>query len=247
VDDQLARLRRLDALARGLANEISTPMQFVGDNARFLAEAVSDLRGMLAWYQACVRLLAQGRHARLLDEMAAMEGRIDLPRLLEEMPTAILHSLEGIAEVSAGAAAFREFVEAGDEPGPIDLARALGTALTVSRNQWRPRAELALAPGADVPRALCPPARLLPLLVDLALAAAAAAPPGGTVRVTPRRAADGRPLAEFAADAGGADPQLGAAREAAAAFGGAVAVEGGGARGWTVTATLPALPRESRA
>src|SRR3954464_11830126 len=108
-------------------------MQYIGDNARFLSEAVSDLRGMLAWYQACVRVLAQGRHARLLDEMDAMERRIDLEHLLDEMPKAILQSLEGIAQVASCASAFREYVEGG-EGSPADLAHAVDVALTVSRN-----------------------------------------------------------------------------------------------------------------
>jgi signal transduction histidine kinase len=245
-DDQLARLRRLGLLAGGLAHEISTPMQYIGDNARFLAEAVSDLRGMLAWYQACVRLLAQGRHARLLDEMSAMESRIDLEHLLAEMPTAILHSLEGIGQVSASAAAFRDFVEASDEVGPNDLARALDTALTVSRNHTRQRAELTLAPGAEVPRVHCAPSRLLPLLVDLALAAAAAAPSAGTVRVTTRRAGDGRALAEFAAERGGTDPEIAALRADAVAIGGALAVQRAADGGWTLTATLPALSQAGK-
>jgi signal transduction histidine kinase len=185
--DENDRLRRLGYLAAGLASEISTPMQYVGDNARFLSEAVDDLRGILAWYQACLRVLAGKRQPELLAEIAAMERKVDLPQLLTDIPLALAQSLEGIGRVSSLTHAFKDFCHAGADPIRLDVRQALRKVLEVTQNQWRQRTDISIDIG-DLPRIIATPRDLDLALVDVVLAAATyCGPPGRPVVVTASR------------------------------------------------------------
>ena len=55
MEGQLAHAQKLESigqLAAGIAHEINTPIQYVGDNTRFLQEALTDLEPLL---EACRR------------------------------------------------------------------------------------------------------------------------------------------------------------------------------------------------
>ena len=45
------KLEAVGQLAAGIAHEINTPAQYIGDNVRFLAQAFSDLKNLLGAYE----------------------------------------------------------------------------------------------------------------------------------------------------------------------------------------------------
>ncbi len=120
MEEQLAHLQKLEAighLAVGIAHEINTPVQFVGDNLRFLAGAFRDL--------------------------TADGPAPDLSFILTEMPAAIGQSLEGIDRVAAIVRAVREFAAPGpDDPTSVSVNRAVENAVAVTRSVWSAAAEL---------------------------------------------------------------------------------------------------------
>lgn len=68
------KLEAVGSLAAGIAHEINTPIQFVGDNTRFLADAFTDLNKVLEKYRCLRNAVAncdEGR--RLAEEMATTE------------------------------------------------------------------------------------------------------------------------------------------------------------------------------
>ncbi len=239
------RRRRLAQLAPGLAHEICTPMQYIGDNARFLAEAAGDLRGILSWYQACLRVLAGKRHPELLEEIAAMERKVDLEHLLAEIPIAIAQSLDGIGRVDALARAFKDFCEAGSEPMAVDVERALSIALAVTQNEWKSRGEFTLE-VAEAARIHGPPRDLALGLVEVVLAAAAhCGPPGAAIAVRGTRQGDRIELVFSAANSASSpqgsrsDPcDLAPARRLLASFAASLEARTDG-DGWTFHLALP--------
>ncbi len=88
---ELAQAQKLEAigqLAAGIAHEINSPMQFISDNHRFIADA---LRGEL-WpiIEAAARLAKANptdeEAGRCLDELRRQIAQVDLEFLLEEIP-----------------------------------------------------------------------------------------------------------------------------------------------------------------
>src|SRR6185369_7769962 len=103
-------LESVGRLAAGIAHEINTPIQFVGDNMRFLAGAFADL-GRL--YPADRELVAAARAGgdlttALRDLEAAGQG-VDVDFILDEGPVAFSQSLEGITQVASIVRAMKAF------------------------------------------------------------------------------------------------------------------------------------------
>jgi PAS domain S-box-containing protein len=136
------KLEALGQLAAGLAHEINTPIQFVGDNTRFLAEGYEAmLRLVLTYRDALDELPAEGGSGPRA-AVAAAENETDVDFLAEEIPPAIRESLDGVARVAELVRAMKTFSEPGHERQQVDLNEILRTVLTVAGGQLRDVAEV---------------------------------------------------------------------------------------------------------
>ncbi len=218
LEQQLAQAQKLESigqLAAGIAHEINTPTQYIGDNIRFLRDAMADLNPLL---QSCLRLAEVRDDPQALGEVAeaiaAAAESADLEYLLDEIPKALGQSLEGVERVTKIVRSMKEFSHPGsDEKQAVDLNRALESTLTVSRNEWKYVADVVTQFDPDLPPVTCLPADLnqvfLNLIVNAAHAIEAKAGgregPKGTITVSTRR--DG-PWAEIVVrDTGTGIPQ----------------------------------------
>jgi PAS domain S-box-containing protein len=148
------KLEAVGQLAAGIAHEMNTPIQFVGDGVQFLKDSFEDLGRLLAEYR---HLLADGV-ATVPDELRARLDRIadeiDLPYLEERVPAAFERTLDGVERVASIVRAMKEFAHPHSEQAPADLNRALATTLTVARNEYKYVAEIETAFG-DLPPVVC--------------------------------------------------------------------------------------------
>ena len=77
-DQRLAQAQKLESvgeLAAGIAHEINTPIQYVGDNARFVQEACNDINGVLIECQKLIQAIDTETNAKQATEdlRSAME------------------------------------------------------------------------------------------------------------------------------------------------------------------------------
>jgi len=167
MEGQLAHAQKMESigqLAAGIAHEINTPIQYVGDNTRFLQEALGDLQPLL---EAC-----HAQDPDLAVVTSAAEGA-DLDYLLEEIPRALSQSLEGIERVSHIVRAMKDFSHPGTAAKVMtDLNRALDSTITVARNEWKYVADLLPDFEPDLPLVPCLPADLNQVFLNMIVNAA---------------------------------------------------------------------------
>lgn len=148
LQSQLAQAQKLEAigqLAAGIAHEINTPIQFIGDNLKFCNVSFSSLGSLLAKY---AQLLEANRHGtprlELVNEVDALAADIEVEYLTEELPKAIEQSLDGVNHVSSIVRSMKEFSHPGGSSKELtDLNKAIQSTITVTRNEWKYVAEIA--------------------------------------------------------------------------------------------------------
>ncbi len=173
---QTQKLESIGRLTAGVAHEINTPIQYVGDNTRFLNESFADLQKVLS---ACTGLVeaSQGGtvSAEGVRDMAAAVEDADLAYLVEEIPKAIAQSLEGVERVAAIVRAMKEFSHPGVEgKAAIDLNQAIDSTLIVARNEWKYVADMETDFDSSLPLVHCHPGEFNQVILNLVVNAAQA-------------------------------------------------------------------------
>lgn len=192
------KLESVGRLASGIAHEINTPVQFVGDNLRFLKDSFSDLQHLLGKYQ---NLLEEGEagkvRAELLKEVRETIERADLEYLQTEIPKALDQSLDGVGRVATIVKAMKDFAHPEQNHKiATNLNQALTSTLVVARNELKYVADVETHFG-DLPLVECHVGDLNQVFLNLFVNAAHAIAEvvsgtgqKGTIRVETRQDGD---------------------------------------------------------
>jgi len=140
MEAQLQRAQKLEAighLAAGIAHEINTPMQFIGDNTRFVQQAWPPFNELVRLCFSAHQSAAQTDMGQLMRHLDSCDVA-DLQFQQSEIPKAIEQSLDGIARVSQIVQAMKQFSHPGSENKELlNINEAIEATITIARNEWK--------------------------------------------------------------------------------------------------------------
>jgi PAS domain S-box-containing protein len=152
LEAQLALAQKMEAIGQltaGVAHEINSPIQYIGDNLQFLRDAFQSILGVTGQYRACLG-------TALPEELLRREKECDMEYLRTEVPKAIAQSLTGIERVTRLVSAMRTFSHQGpSRREPADINASIQATATISRHEWKYVADLETHLVADLPPVPC--------------------------------------------------------------------------------------------
>ena len=172
LESQLATAQKLESigqLAAGIAHEINTPVQYVGDNLSFLQDAFLGRQEIMRAYQEAFKQMDPATQASIRQ----VEEDADANYFAEEIPKAIQQAVEGIGRVTHIVRAMKDFSHPGTtHKVATDLNRALDSTLTVAYNEWKYVADLVTDFDPGLPLVFCLPAELNQVFLNMIVNAA---------------------------------------------------------------------------
>jgi PAS domain S-box-containing protein len=158
LERQLAQTQKLESigqLAAGIAHEINTPIQYIGDNAKFLEDAFRDMVKF-----ATARGESKDSPGSEVSELGDFkqetldEGVFEYLR--DEVPKAIEQLLEGVDHVARIVRAMKEFSHPGQvEKAAVDINHAIESTILVSKNEWKYVADVTTDLDRELPPVAC--------------------------------------------------------------------------------------------
>lgn len=168
---QSQKMESLGTLASGIAHEINTPIQYVGDNVKFAHDSFMELNTAL-------EALRTGK-----SDLEATLEEMDWEYISDEVPRALQEASDGVQAVSRIVSSVKTLSH-GDatEKTLYDLSDLIENVVTVSRNQWKYCAEIRCDTGEDLGQVPCYPGDLSQVLINMVVNAAQAIEESDEVR-----------------------------------------------------------------
>jgi PAS domain S-box-containing protein len=183
---QSQKLEAIGQLAAGVAHEINTPTQYVGDNLNFLRDGFAELTAVLRDCAALKPKFLAAGYTEAAAQLDAVLTATDIEYMLEQIPSAIAQSVEGNERVGQIVRAMKDFSHPGTvEKSSVDLNDGIRNTVTVSRNEWKYVAEIHLELDPHLPKVLALAGEINQVLLNIIVNAAHAI--GDVVKGTEKR------------------------------------------------------------
>jgi two-component system NtrC family sensor kinase len=199
VDQREHKPNGLAQLAVGIALSVNSPSQYVSDNLRFLNDAYIQITEMMTGIGRLRKLFAADADPSAVwtevESLCRAAERADVEELMQEIPTAIAQSIDGVQLVSQIVTAMKEF-----SPQPhnvrasVDLNKAIETTMLIANNEIRYVADTHTSFDPELPPVWCLPGPINQVVLTLltnaahAIGEAARTQPGiGHITVSTRQ------------------------------------------------------------
>jgi PAS domain S-box-containing protein len=201
IEAQLVLSQKMESvgrLAAGIAHEINTPMQYVGDNTHFLNDAFQSILQVFQGHEEVMQHMGQNSPEQMrqdMENLRQMRLSADLEFYLSEIPSAVQQSLEGIDRVRKIVMAMKAFSHpTNKEKKPNDINQGIDTTITISRSEWKYQADMEVDLEPNLPLVSCDIDEINQVFLNMIVNSAQAiqelaqrgGPKKGVIRITTR-------------------------------------------------------------
>ena len=161
-------------LVAGIAHEINTPVQYVGDNVRYVSSEIDKLLDLAKKYRKLSDVIQNNQSlCSRFDDLLTAEEAEDFEFLVEEVPLALEQTIGGIESIAGIVRSLKSLVHpGGKDKVATNVNEAVENSVTVSRGEWKHCASVEMDLGAELPQVMCYPGELNQVLVNLIVNAA---------------------------------------------------------------------------
>lgn len=146
------KMEALGSLSAGIAHEINTPAQYLGDNINFLIDSFSSILNTILEKKGNGSDNKQFKCALRKNENLSD----DLNYFLNEIPIALKQSQDGVQRIIKIVKAMKVFSHPAMESfQSVDLNSVIQNTVTVCRNEWKYNSEIIFDLAYDLPNVQC--------------------------------------------------------------------------------------------
>ncbi|NRA40378.1 MAG: PAS domain S-box protein [Planctomycetes bacterium] len=146
------KMEAVGQLSAGVAHEINTPIQFIGDNLRFIEESIEDISKFI---ESCYKQIVC-TDDKFMGIYKELVSAADIEYLSEEMPSAVSQSIEGVARVAKIVRAMKEFSHPGENEKELcPVQDCIQGAVTMAQNEYKYYSDVECDIPSDIPMVEC--------------------------------------------------------------------------------------------
>ena len=149
------KMESVGQLASGIAHEINTPMQFLGDNTFFVNDGFSSLLKYINSIEELTKK-ASTENQKLITELNNLKKELDIEFLIKEIPVAIERTQNGIQRVTKIVLAMKNFAHPSSKQKALsNINQGVDVTVIISKNEWKYVAELETKLDPNLPLIHC--------------------------------------------------------------------------------------------
>jgi two-component system NtrC family sensor kinase len=156
IETELRLAQKLEAVgtvASGIAHEISTPVQFVGESVELLRQAFGSLRSVNVRFRSVLERIGTPEIRRAINDA---DASLCLPAIERDIGEALDGMLEGTSRITTTLRAMKEFMHpVRRDKAPADINHAVLNTLTVASSEYKYVARVETDLQEDLPHLTC--------------------------------------------------------------------------------------------
>ena len=168
--DEARRLEAIGALSAGIAHEINTPIQFIGDNLDYLKDALQTIYETYALYDKLKEAAGTSSYQDHIQAIDDHNRAIKLAELIAEITSALTESREGIRQVRDIVLLMKEFAHPGSgAKEETDINKIVRSVASLCRNRQKNIADLEFDLASDLPLVICRRGQIQQVILNIVL------------------------------------------------------------------------------